>query len=130
MWFAGSQSWTDGGMRYVWSREQGRKRWLIHDCIIMALQLEVLCKTFISDRLPEEIRKIIYTTNAVESLNSTMRKIIKTRGSFPSEEAALKLLYLAILNLTAKWETIQGWKAAMNRFQIQAEERIQAALGA
>ena len=79
---------------------------------------------------PEEIRKIIYTTNAVESLNSTMRKIIKTRGSFPSEEAALKLLYLAILNLTAKWETIQGWKAAMNRFQIQAGERIQAALGA
>ena len=79
---------------------------------------------------PEEIRKIIYTTNAVESLNSTMRKIIKTRGSFPSEEAALKLLYLAIQNLTAKWETIQGWKAAMNRFQIQAGERIQAALGA
>jgi putative transposase len=79
---------------------------------------------------PEEIRKIIYTTNAVESLNSTMRKIIKTRGSFPSEEAAIKLLYLAIQNLTAKWETIQGWKAAMNRFQIQAGERIQAALGA
>ena len=79
---------------------------------------------------PEEIRKIIYTTNAVESLNSTMRKIIKTRGSFPSEEAALKLLYLAIQNLIAKWESIQGWKAAMNRFQIMAGERIQAALGA
>ena len=79
---------------------------------------------------PEEIRKIIYTTNAVESLNSTMRKIIKTRGSFPNEEAALKLLYLAIQNLIAKWETIQGWKEAMNRFQIMAGERIQAALGA
>ncbi len=79
---------------------------------------------------PEEIRKIIYTTNAIESLNSTMRKIIKTRGSFPNEEAALKLLYLAIQNLIAKWESIQGWKAAMNRFEIMAGERIQAALGA
>ena len=59
-----------------------------------------------------------------------MRKIIKTRGSFPNEEAALKLLYLAIQNLIAKWETIQGWKEAMNRFQIMAGERIQAALGA
>ena len=79
---------------------------------------------------PEEIRKIIYTTNAVESLNSTMRKIIKTRGSFPSEESALKLLYLAIQNLTAKWDTIQNWKEAMNRFQITDGERIKAALGA
>ena len=79
---------------------------------------------------PEEIRKIIYTTNAVESLNSTMRKIIKTRGSFPSEESAIKLLYLAIQNLTAKWDTIQNWKDAMNRFQITDGDRIKAALGA
>lgn len=57
---------------------------------------------------PKAIRKIIYTTNAVESLNSTMRKIIKTRGSFPNEEAALKLLYLAIQNLIAKWDTMAG----------------------
>lgn len=78
---------------------------------------------------PEEIRKIIYTTNAVESLHSTMRKIIKTRGSFPNEEAALKLLYLALKNVVAKWDTIQHWKGAMNRFQIQAGERIKAALG-
>ena len=77
---------------------------------------------------PEEIRKIIYTTNAIESLNSSIRRIIKTRGSFPNEEAALKLLYLAIRNLTAKWDTIQGWKEAMNRFQITAGERIAAAL--
>ena len=53
MWFSGSQSLTDGGMRYVWSREQGRKRWLIHYCNIMALQSTVLCHTFISDRLPD-----------------------------------------------------------------------------
>lgn len=79
---------------------------------------------------PEEIRKIIYTTNAVESLHSTLRKIIKTRGSFPNEEAAIKLIYLALQNVTAKWDTIQHWKAAMNRFQIVAGDRIKAALGA
>jgi putative transposase len=79
---------------------------------------------------PEEIRKIIYTTNAVESLHSTMRKIIKTRGSFPNEEAALKLMYLALQNVVAKWDTIQHWKGAMNRFQILAGDRIRAALGA
>lgn len=79
---------------------------------------------------PEEIRKIIYTTNAVESLHSTMRKIIKTRGSFPNEEAAIKLLYLALRNVMGKWDTIQNWKAAMNRFQILHGDRIKAALGA
>lgn len=79
---------------------------------------------------PEEIRKLIYTTNAVESLNSTIRKIIRSRGSFPNEEAALKLIFLAIQNLIAKWEHLQGWKAAMNRFDIMAGERIKAALGA
>ena len=52
MWFSGSQSWTDGGMRYVWSGEQGRKRRLMRYCMTMTLQSEVLCKTFISDRLP------------------------------------------------------------------------------
>lgn len=78
---------------------------------------------------PEEIRRIIYTTNAVESLNSTLRKTLKTRGSFPSDEAALKLMYLSIRNVVAKWDTIQGWKAAMNRYQILHGERIAAALG-
>lgn len=79
---------------------------------------------------PEEIRRVIYTTNAVESLHSTMRKIIKTRGSFPNEDAAIKLLYLALKNVIAKWDTIQHWKAAMNRFQILYGDRIKAALAA
>lgn len=78
---------------------------------------------------PEEIRKIIYTTNAIESLNSTLRKTLKTRGSFPSDEAALKLIYLSLRNLTARWDTVQGWKGAMTRFQILHGDRIQAALG-
>jgi putative transposase len=75
---------------------------------------------------PPEIRKIIYTTNAVESLNMSLRKIIKTRGSFPTEDAALKLLYLALRNHSKKWSTTQGWREALNRFQIMWPERMPA----
>jgi putative transposase len=77
---------------------------------------------------PAEIRRVIYTTNAVESLHMSLRKIIKTRGSFPSEEAAIKLLYLALRNVIAKWEVLQHWKQALNHFQLLWGERIQAAL--
>ncbi len=77
---------------------------------------------------PPEVRRVIYTTNAVESLHMSLRKIIKTRGSFPSEEAAMKLLYLALRNVTAKWDTMQHWKQALNHFQMLWGERIQAAL--
>src|SRR5215467_7715373 len=77
---------------------------------------------------PPEVRRVIYTTNAVESLHMSLRKIIKTRGSFPSEEAALKLLYLALRNVSAKWDALQHWKQAMNHFQMLWGERIQAAL--
>lgn len=76
---------------------------------------------------PEEVRRMIYTTNAVESLHMTLRKVIKTRGSFPSEEAAMKLLYLGLKNVTAKWETVQGWRTALNHFEMLWGERIQAA---
>lgn len=76
---------------------------------------------------PAEIRRIIYTTNAVESLNMSLRKIIKTRGAFPSEEAGLKLLFLALRNVVEKWETVQNWKAALSRFTLLWEDRIQAA---
>lgn len=77
---------------------------------------------------PPEVRRVIYTTNAVESLHMSLRKIIKTRGSFPSEEAALKLLYLALRNVSAKWDTIQHWRQALNHFQMIWGERIQTAL--
>jgi putative transposase len=77
---------------------------------------------------PAEIRRVIYTTNAVESLHMSLRKIIKTRGSFPSEEAALKLLYLALRNVIVKWDVLQHWKQALNHFQMLWGERIQAAL--
>lgn len=73
---------------------------------------------------PAEIRKVIYTTNAVESLNMTLRKRIKTRGSFPNEEAALKLIYLGLRNVAKNWSFIQGWREALNRFQILWPERM------
>ena len=68
---------------------------------------------------PQEIRKVIYTTNAIESMNRDLRKIIKTRGAFPTDEAARKLLYLALLNLSRKWtRPLANWKAAINQFII------------
>lgn len=74
---------------------------------------------------PPEIRKVIYTTNAIESVNMSLRKITKNRGSFPSDEALLKLFYLAIQNISKKWTMpIRDWKAALNRFTIQFEERM------
>jgi len=75
-------------------------------------------------QFPPEIRKIVYTTNAIESLNMTLRKAIKTRGAFPSEDAALKVMYLALRNLAKKWTAVQGWKEALNRFALLRETRF------
>ena len=76
---------------------------------------------------PEEVRKVVYTTNAVESLHMSLRKIIKTRGSFPTEEAAIKLLYLALTKVAAKWETVQSWKQMLNYLDTYCGDRIRAA---
>ena len=74
---------------------------------------------------PAEIRKVIYTTNAIESINMSLRKVTKTRGSFPNDEAMFKLLYLALNNIAKKWTMpIRDWKAAMNRFSILFEDRM------
>jgi putative transposase len=73
---------------------------------------------------PPDIRKMIYTTNAVESLNRSLRKIIKTRGSFPSDEAALKLLYLAIQNAGIHWRRPIEWTAAMGQFAVLFGDRF------
>lgn len=74
---------------------------------------------------PADIRKVIYTTNAIESTNMSLRKIIKNRGSFPNDEAALKLLYLALQNIAARWTMpIRDWRAALNRFAILFEDRM------
>ena len=74
---------------------------------------------------PADIRKVIYTTNAVESLNMSLRKVIKTRGSFPHQEAAMKLLYLALEHIAKKWtKPVQDWKAALQRFAILLGDRV------
>ena len=68
---------------------------------------------------------MIYTTNAIESVNMSLRKITKNRGSFPSDEALLKLFYLALKNISKKWTMpIRDREAALNRFAIQFEERV------
>src|SRR6201997_1302813 len=74
---------------------------------------------------PPAIRKMIYTTNAVESLNRSLRKIIKTRGSFPTDEAALKLLFLAIRNAGLRWRRAVEWTTAMGQFAILFGDRFE-----
>ena len=74
---------------------------------------------------PDYIRKAIYTTNAIESLNRSLRKISKNRGSFPNDESALKLLYLALRNISKKWTMpIRLWKQALNQFVILFPGRL------
>ncbi len=75
--------------------------------------------------LPPAVRKVIYTTNAIESVNARLRKIIKTRGHFPSDDAASKLIWLALRNITADWgRAAKDWKEAMNQFAILYEDRF------
>jgi transposase-like protein len=73
---------------------------------------------------PPQIRKMIYTTNAIESLHRGLRKIIKTRGAFPSGEAPTKLLYLALRNLGVHWKPAIEWRAAYTQFTIFFPERL------
>jgi putative transposase len=88
---------------------------------------------------PPEVRRVIYapkevplgdTTNAIESVNARVRKIIKTRGHFPSNEAATKLIWLALRNITADWgRAANNWKTAMNQFAILYEDRFAKSIG-
>ena len=74
---------------------------------------------------PPEVRRVIYTTNALESVNGQLRKILKTRGHFPTDEGATKLLWLALRNITAGWHRgSKHWRAAMNQFAILYEDRF------
>ena len=74
---------------------------------------------------PPDVRRVIYTTNALESVHAQVRKIIKTRGHFPTDEAATKLVWLALRNITATWvRGARTWKAAMNQFAILYEDRF------
>jgi transposase-like protein len=74
---------------------------------------------------PPAVRRVVYTTNAIESIHSQLRKIIETRGHFPSDDAATKLIWLALRNITADWgRAAKEWREAMNQFAILYEERF------
>ena len=97
-------------------------RGVSHDQPNVAAELEHLTPFF---GYPADIRKVIYTTNAVESLNMSLRKVIKTRGSFPHADAAMKLLFLALEHIAQKWTMpVQNLKAALQRFAILLGDRV------
>ena len=74
---------------------------------------------------PDYIRRAIYTTNAIESINSSIRKVTSHRGAFPSDESVMKLLYLALKNISKRWTMpIQQWKQALNQFAILFANRF------
>ena len=74
---------------------------------------------------PGEIRRVIYTTNTIESLNMTLRKVTKNRSLFPNDEAVFKLMYLALRNISKRWTMpIKNWSGALNQFAILSEGRV------
>jgi transposase-like protein len=74
---------------------------------------------------PMEIRTVIYTTNAIESLNRSLRKVIKTKAVFPDEESVIKLMFLAMKNIAKRWNRpIKNWTAALSHFAILFPERF------
>ena len=76
---------------------------------------------------PPEIRRVVYTTNAIESLNYSMRKVLKNRGAFPNDESILKLMYLGLNRVAKRWTMpIRNWKAALNQFVIRYGDRVPA----
>jgi putative transposase len=97
------------GQRYPMIAESWRSRW---DYIVPFLAL------------PADLRRIVYTTNSIENLNRQIRKAIKTRGHFPDEQAATKLIYLAILRAHTAWRTPYRWTSALRALKIHFEDRL------
>jgi putative transposase len=109
----------------LWALEEFAKKWDEKYPLIAKSWRENWSRIEPMFEFTEEIRKAIYTTNAIESLNMSLRKVIKTRGSFPSEEACLKLLYLGLKNVAKRWTMpIKNWGLAVNQFAIIFEDRI------
>ena len=74
---------------------------------------------------PPDVRRVLYTTNAIESLNAQVRKVIKNRGHFPNDQAATKLIYLALRNIEKQWKMpAREWKGALNQFAVLYGDRI------
>ena len=74
--------------------------------------------------LPHPLRRVVYTTNTIEAMHRQVRKAIKTRGAFPDEQAATKLIYLAILRAQTKWQRVQSWTPALAALKIHFEDRL------
>jgi putative transposase len=73
---------------------------------------------------PPEVRRVIYTTNAIEALNRQLRKALKTKGHFPNEDAARKLIYLAVANAVPQWTRCRNWTTALLAFKIHFGDRL------
>ena len=73
---------------------------------------------------PPEVRRVIYTTNAIEALNRQLRKAIKTKGHFPNEDAARKLIYLAIERAETKWRSVRAWTSGLAALKIHFGDRL------
>lgn len=102
-----AQAWDD---KYPTISKQWRSKW--HDIVTLF-------------DFPPAIRKVIYTTNAIESVNSVIRKFTKNRKIYPNEQSALKLIYMAIREASKKWtRSIQHWKQALNHFAVMYEDRM------
>lgn len=113
----------------VQALEEFREKWPKHQAVadVWSRNWERVIPFF---QFPEDVRRVIYTTNAIESLHASLRKVTRNRGSFPSEEAAIKLLYLALRNASAKWSAIQFWREAMRQFELIYPGRREAARAA
>jgi putative transposase len=74
--------------------------------------------------LPDELRRVVYTTNTIEAMHRQIRKAIKTRGHFPDEQAATKLIYLATERAETKWRSARSWTPALTALKIHFEDRI------
>jgi putative transposase len=99
-------------------------KWKVYPSVSQVWQRNWECITPFF-QYPADIRKAIYTTNSVEALHRSLRKIIKTRGAFPNEESALKLLFLAIRQASKKWTMpVHNWSQALNYFTVLWSERM------
>ena len=106
-----------------------RGPWGIRFPMVIAAWRRVWTRVIPFLAFPPEIRRVLYTTNALESVNARLRKILKTRGHFPHDDAAIKLIWLALRNITASWvRAATHWKAAMIQFAIRYDDRFTTSL--
>jgi len=130
-WF---KRYREGGVSRLLEVEYRGSECALNAVELAVLEREVDTRLYLTSKAVaawvEERFGVSYTTNAIESLDARLHKIIKTRGHFPSDDAATKLIWLALRNITTDWgRASRDWKDAMNQFAILYAERFEAALG-